>query len=219
MSALKPIALELVPAFMMPMMPVPAMPETNGIPHWVNLSVIRPAVLCSSYPNSGWAWRSRRIAICSAENSTTDSGTCIIYSWLLAIHPCGNWPVFVRGTRPFPISRKLNSGRSERPIFQSTKKFYVFTQPRPNADGMLQVPQKKSHSYKWLLTFEVAQRNQFPTNFIRARPTLFIVVTRNFASLLDSDRLSQISWLVHIRPPCQCRVIRQQLQRHHVQDR
>jgi hypothetical protein len=39
------------------------------------------------------------------------------------------------------------------------------------------------------------------------------------ALLLDRHRLRQIARLIHVRPPRQRRVIRQQLQRHHVQNR
>jgi hypothetical protein len=36
---------------------------------------------------------------------------------------------------------------------------------------------------------------------------------------LDSDRLGEVARLVHVRASCASRVIRQQLQRDHVQDR
>lgn len=51
-----------------------------------------------------------------------------------------------------------------------------------------------------------------PAALIQGKPISF------FSSSLHRHALCQIPRLVHIRPPCTRRVIRQQLQRHDVQD-
>jgi len=63
---------------------------------------------------------------------------------------------------------------------------------------MLQVSQKKSHSYKWLLIFEVAQRNQFPTNFIRCGVLKQYIDDSNCPEIRNSLFMFELFRLSHL---------------------